>query len=586
MTPHVLRPYQSDCCRAVITDWRDGSAQLVVMPTGTGKTVVFLAIAEEFLRANPGKKVLILAHREELIFQPVEHWRRMTGDSPLIEMGAFHAGTSLQAELFDGRPDDRIIIGTVQSLNSSAPCRNCGGTPCGFCIDGRRYRMQKFMREDIGLVIVDEAHHAVAETYRRILNYFGPMAKILGVTATPDRADEEALGQIFQTVPFSYQISDAINDGWLVPIEQRFVFVEELDFSNVRATAGDLNEGDLEKLIREEKTLHRIAGPTIELAEDRPVLAFTPGVSSAERLAEIFNRHRSGSAVCITGATPRERRRHEIQNFQSGRRQYLVGCGVFLEGFDAPATACICMARPTKSRALYAQTTGRGTRPLTGIVDGIEAAEDRRTAIAVSGKPNLLQLDFVGNSGRHKLICTADILGDDYEDDVVERATAKVRKSGKARDMQEALEEADQAVRAERKQKQEEAERRQAAQRRGVTGKATYGTRVVNPFDVYDTTPKREPGWHKGRRPTARQLETLSKFKIDLPPDASFWQVSQLLDTAIGRMKAGLATYKQVRLMEKHGFTDALTVTMAEASRRIDALAQNGWKRTGQPQGI
>jgi superfamily II DNA or RNA helicase len=479
----------------------------------------------------------------------------------------------LQDELFGGRADDRLIVATVQSLNSSSPCHACNGVPCGKCIGGRRYRMQRI--ENVGLIIVDEAHHTVAQTYRRVLDHFGPTAKILGVTATPDRADEEALGQIFQSVPFSYQINLAIDDGWLVPIEQQFVVVEDLDFSGVRTTAGDLNEGDLEAIIREEKTLHRIAGPTIELAGDRPVLAFLPGVGSAERLAEILNRHRPGEAVCITGTTPREVRREEIKNFQKGRRQFLVGCGVFLEGFDAPATACICMARPTKSRALYAQTVGRGTRPLPGLVDGLETAVERRAAIAASGKPNLLQLDFVGNSGRHKLISTADILGADFDDDVIKRAVANVRRKGSA-DMQKALSEAEQEVRAERRK---ELERQAVEARRSVTGKATYTTRPVSPFDVFDTTPRREPGWHRGRKPTPGQLAALAKFKLPIPPDCSFWTASQLLDTAIGRCKRGMASYKQVQLLQKYGFKDALEITFVEANRRLNELAKGGWRR-------
>jgi superfamily II DNA or RNA helicase len=575
-----LRDYQCSCCVAVVNSLQIGAPQLVVMATGTGKTVVFLSIADEFLRCHPDKKVLIIAHREELIFQPANHWQRMSGRAPLIEMGDLRAGNSLQAELFGGSPDPRIIVATVQSLNSGRQCRSCNGQRCGLCIEGTRYRMQQWRRDEIGLVIIDEAHHSVAATYRRVLDYFGLTARILGVTATPDRADEEALGKVYHSVPFCYQINQAIDDGWLVPIEQHFVVVEDLDFSHVRTTAGDLNEADLESLIREERTLHRIAGPTIELCGNRPVLAFTPGIGSAERLTEILNRHRPGEAVCITQKTPREVRRHEIENFQRGRRQFLVGCGVFLEGFDAPATACICMARPTKSRALYGQTTGRGTRPLPGVVDGVGTPEGRRTAIAASAKPNLLQLDFVGNSGRHKLICTADILGEDYDDEVVERAIAKVRAGGQSRDMRQAIDEAADEVKRDRKRAREDAERRAAEKRRPVTAKAAYTSRMVDPFDVFDTTPKRAPGWHKGRKPTARQLECLQRFRIEIPRDCSFWDATQLLDVAISRARQGLATYKQVKFLKSKGYGDAERMTFEQASVEIGKLVANGWQRT------
>jgi hypothetical protein len=213
-------------------------------------------------------------------------------------------------------------------------------------------------------------------------------------------------------------------------------------------------------------------------------------------------------------------------------------------------------------------------------VDGLETAVERQAAIAASGKPKLLQLDFVGNSGRHKLISTADILGEDVEDDVIERAVAKVRRKGGAADMREELAEVQEEIRAERRA---ELERQAAEARRIVKGKATYTTRAVSPFDVFDTTPRREPGWHRGRKPTPGQLNALARFKIPVPPDCSFSAASQLLDTAIGRCNRGLATYKQVQLLQKYGFKDALEITFVEASRRLNELEKGGWRRLPEP---
>lgn len=578
-----MRPYQLEVKCAVITDWETHQSTLVVLPTGCGKTIVFLDLARDFLEAHPTKKVLILAHREELIFQPVSHWKRMTGAPAAIEMGQFKADKlGFQFEMFDEAVDTRIIVATVQTLNSQQRCPDCNGVPCGQCNDGRRYRMQKWAPDEVGLVIIDEAHHSVAETYLRVLDYFKRNSdlKILGVTATPDRADEEAMGKVYQSVAYDYQLPQAIHDGWLVPIEQHYIVVEDLDFSSVRTTAGDLNEGDLEEIIRQERILHRIVNPTLEMAGDRPGLFFTPGIESAQRTTEIINRHRPGAAVCILGTTDRETRRYEIDQYQKGKRQFLVGCGVFLEGFDAPATAIVAMARPTKSRSLYAQSIGRGTRPLSGLVDAIESADGRRAAIAASEKPKLSVLDFVGNSGRHKLISTADILGDEYPDEIVERAIAKARKSGSPIIMQQALEEAEKEERDERRKREEQAASWDAHRRQEVKARVSYSSRIVDPFDLFDTTPKREPGWHKGRKPTPRMLEVLTKsFKVPIPPDCSFWQAQQLIETCIGRVKKGLCSYKQATLLQKHGYEDAPQYSMKQASETIDKLAKNGWKR-------
>lgn len=612
----AIRDYQQVCQANVQDALRNGVAStLAVMPTGTGKTFTGMKIISEWMPSNPELRALWLAHREELIFQPAEAWQRMTGAHPMIEMGELHADSS-QSKLFGSQTDRRLIIATVQTLNSGRRCRictadclcddgmvdktcmTCGGDGCPACDDrgsysercpdckgagwvritedcsecykGIKRRFLKFDPDSIGLVVMDEAHHSPASTYVRLKEYFSK-AKLLGLTATPDRADEVAMGKVYESVAFEYQLPQAIDDGWLVPIIQQYIVVEDLDFSRVRTTAGDLNEGDLETIIREETTLHRIASPTIELAGDRPTLAFTPGVQSAEQLAAIFNRHKSGSAICITGGTPREERREEIKRFQNGERQYLVGCGVFLEGFDAPATSVICMARPTKSRSLYAQAIGRGTRPLTGTVDGLETADDRRAAIAFSAKPDCLVLDFVGNAGRHKLISTADILGGSYSDLDIAAAVLKARKSGGPADMRKTLEE----IIAEReKQKNLADERRQR-----VKASSKFLMTTIDPFEMFNRVPTREPGWHKGRQPTERMVEALKKFKIDLPKELSFHQAKELLDAAITRSKAGMSSYGQMKVLRKFGYENVTQLTFKDASKLIDSLAQNGWRR-------
>jgi superfamily II DNA or RNA helicase len=520
---------------------------LAVLPTGTGKTVCFAHVAKAWIDAGRGR-ALIVAHREELIQQAADKVLQVTGVHADIEMGESRAD---QCSLIDQAP---IVITSVQTM-----CRP--------------NRHGRFDPQQFGLLIIDEAHHATAPTYKRLIEHFAqnPALRILGVTATPDRHDEEALGQIFETVAYEYEIQTAIEDGYLVPIEQQFVQVEGLDLSQCRTKGDDLNEGDLAKIMGTEKNLHGVVDPALNLAGDQPTLFFMASVAHAERGAEIANRHRPESAVCLHGKTPRDERRGKLKAFSRGEFQYLFNCGLFLEGFDETSIAVVAMARPTKSRALYAQAVGRGPRPLPGLVDGLDDAASRRRAIAMSNKPGLLVLDFVGNSGRHKLVSTADILGGNFSDEEVELASNHARNKSARGEKTDMLRE----LLAAREEIEEEAKRKRAV----VVAKAKFRSQSVDPFDVFDIAPRREQGWFKGKRPTDKQIATLQKFKVpDKQIDAlSFGAASQLLDTLIGRMKQGKCSYKQAALLRKHGYSPDLSRT--EASAIIDTLAQNGWRR-------
>jgi superfamily II DNA or RNA helicase len=606
---------------------------LIVLPTGTGKTQVFLSLAEEYLRRFPNKKALVVAHREELIWQPATRWRDDFGGSyPAIEMGDWRVGDYLQGEMFGGSIDDRLILATIQTLTSGRRCRECTSTcpqcrgegktwatckecdgqgcdecdsgqvkrrcvfchadgwvrirdDCNECFKGYKRRFLKFDPAQVSLVVIDEAHHAPADTYRMVAEYFGPEVKILGATATPDRFDEKALKQVFDIAAFEYDLPTAINDGWLVNIQQQYVRVKELDLSQVRSKVRDLNEGDVDAIIRQEEMLHRIITPTRELAKDQPCLVFMPGVDSAQRAAEILNRHKPDSAACIIGTTRPDVRKEEIRNYASGRRQYLVSCGVFLEGFDAPNTAVICMARFTKSRAVYAQAIGRGTRPLKGVVDGLATAEERRAAIAASAKQSLLVLDFVGNCGKHKLITTADILGGKYSDAVVAKAVVDMQKYGGPFNVHVALQKADDeererlsklaAMEAAQQRRQAELE---AARRRQpiIASGATYSTTIIDPFDVFDLAPASEPAWFRGKLPSTGQIEALTKAGVDVPEGFTYWQADCILRKLHERREQGFCTYKQAKQLQRQGLS--IDVTFEAASQVIDMIASNGWQ--------
>lgn len=544
-----LRPYQIEAIDATFEAWGRAQSLLGVAATGLGKTVLFASI----LARHPGR-TMVIAHREELIFQAADKVKRVTGLEPDIEMAELRSPEwSLH-----GKP--RCVISTVQTQVAG---RNGG-------------RMTRFDPAEFDLLVIDEAHHATASTYRQVIDHYrqNPNLRVLGVTATPDRADEEALGQIFDDVAFDYDLRYGIEDGWLVPVGQRVVHVESLDLSAVRTTAGDLNGADLARVLEMERPLHEIVGPTIELTADgRRTLVFTASVAQAERTCEIFNRHRGGCARWVCGKTPKDERRQMLADYSAGQFQYLVNVGVATEGFDEPGIASIVMARPTKSRALYCQMVGRGTRPLPGVVDDPDlfgTASGRRQAIANSQKRQVEIIDFVGNSGRHRLITTADILGGNYSDEVVDRARATAEKTGSAPDVMTSL---DQAAR----ELQEERER---ARRSRVVARASFKSSYVDPFDAFGLEPWRERGWDKSKQPSEKQLALLERQGIK-SEGLTYTQVRQLVAEITSRFGSNRCSYKQARILAAHNL--ATDVTREEASRLIDEIAaREGWKSSAK----
>jgi superfamily II DNA or RNA helicase len=369
------RDYQNKAIDAVFKEWEENQSTLVVLPTGCGKTHVFAGVIE---RMKP-KRSIVIAHRGELIWQAREKIEQAVGMECSVEMAELAASTNL----FSRTP---VVIATVQTL--------CSTSGSGALV---KRRMERFDPKEFGCLVIDECHHATSASYCEIINYFtgrNPDIKILGVTATPDRSDEEALGQVFKTVAFDYEILDSINDGWLVPIEQQLVHIEGLDFSQIKTTAGDLNSGELNAVLEAEGNLHGYAKASIDIIGDRRSIVFTSSVKQAETLCAIFNRHRDGMASWVCGATPKRSREGILTDFKTGKAQVVCNCGVLTEGFDSPEVQCIIMARPTKSRSLYAQMTGRSIRPLPGLVDPLETPEARREAIARSAKPSALIIDF------------------------------------------------------------------------------------------------------------------------------------------------------------------------------------------------
>lgn len=481
--PITFRDYQIQCHDNIIAKLRDHTSTLVVMATGLGKTPTFAKVIHTF---QP-KRALVLAHRAELIYQAKDRIEEFTGLHCGIEMSDWR----ITNDLFRRYP---VVIATVQTMISGVESR----------------RMTKFRPQDFGLIVIDETHHATSQSYQRIINYFkqNPDIKILGVTATPDRADEEALGQVFESVAFEYGILDGIENGWLVDITQQFCSVRGIDLSHVKTTAGDLNGGELAEVMEAEENIQGICHPSLEvlyglpphtlskipvadwgrfLAElgrrPRRTIIFTASVKQAEACCNIINRTVPHLAEWVCGSTHKPERANILERFSTGKTAVVVNCGVLTEGFDNPAVEVIIMARPTKSRSLYAQMVGRSTRPIPGLVDPLTTFDARLLAIKNSTKPYARIIDFVGNSGKHKLITCFDILGGRVSEAAAARAQGDLKLKGNVVRVCRELSKAEVALKEEKRLAAERARRITELRRAHLIAKSNFVHKAVNPFD-------------------------------------------------------------------------------------------------------
>lgn len=469
-----LRPYQLAAVDAVYEEWRTVRSTMLNMATGLGKSVCFAETMRRWDVATQGK-ILLIAHRRELILQAIGHAMR-AGLSSGIEMAGKHA---------TGNED--VIVASVQTLNASRKCGACFGEGCDECFDGKVKRFTRFNPRDFGLIVCDEFHHFTAKSNRNVMAWFAqnPLQKTLGVTATPQREDKAGLHNICDSVAYTMELREAIDEGWLVPIKQKFITVEGLDISKVEVRAGKLNEGQVEAAFlgtdeEEERRLHSIVKPTIDEAAGRKTLVFAAGKEHANKLASCFAAHGVEAGVVVEDTDPGERA-ELISKYSYGDLQVLVNCMVFTEGFDAPATEIIANCRPTKSKSLYLQIIGRGTRPLAGVVDGPETAEARKAAIAGSEKNSCTMLDFVGNSGDIKLVSVADVLAGDKIDPIdLEEAVRVATKSGETVDIEELARKA--ALSRIEAEERKEADRRQRLLTNTKADRADYSAVDVDLF--------------------------------------------------------------------------------------------------------
>ena len=510
-----LRPYQAEARKAVWQEWEQGRRRtLLVLPTGCGKTVVFSKVAED--EVNQGGRVLIMAHRGELLEQAADKIMKITGLVCAYEK----AGESAFGSMLP------ITVGSVQSL-----CRE--------------KRLSQYPNDYYSTIIVDEAHHCLSDTYQRVLDHF-PEAKVLGVTATADRADKKSLGAWFDSQAYEYTMTQAIRDGYLCPIKAQMIPLQ-LDISGVGVSGGDYNAGEIGSAL--EPYLRQIAQEIASHYADRKTVVFLPLIHTSQRFCELL-REMGMNAAEVNGNSPD--RAEILRDFEAGRYAILCNSMLLTEGWDCPSVDCVVMLRPTKVRSLYQQAIGRGTR-------------------LFPGKTELLILDFLWLTERHDLCRPSSLISKDG--DIARRIDRQVAEGGGSIDILEAEGNAEREAMADR----EKALAEQLAFMRNRT------RRLVDPLqyamsiaaeDLANYTPTFM--WEMGP-PTQKQLEFLEKRGIFAGSVENMGKANLLIDRLIRRQKEGLSTPKQIRCLERFGFRQVGTWSFQQASEMISRLAAREW---------
>ena len=517
-----LRPYQEAARQAIHTQWNSGVQRtLLVLPTGTGKTIVFAAVVEDAVRA--GRRVLILAHRGELLDQAADKIRRSTGLASAVEK----AESSCLGSWY------RVVVGSVQSLQ-------------------RPQRLEQFPHDYFGTIVIDEAHHAITDGYRRVLDWF-PEADVLGVTATPDRGDMRNLGEVFGSLAYEYKLTEAIRDGFLCRIMAQTIPLQ-LDITSVTMSGGDYAVGDLSTAL--DPYLEQIAAEMARRCKSRKTVVFLPLIKTSQKFRDLLNTYGFRAAE-VNGQS--DDRRQVLADFDAGKYNVLCNSMLLTEGWDCPSVDCVVVLRPTKVRSLYSQMVGRGTR-------------------LSPGKTDLLLLDFLWMTDKHELCRPADLVCEDRT--VARQMTEHLAETGCPEDIEEAAAQASEDVVAQREEalaKQLEEQRRKKA-------------KLVDPLQ-YEMSIQAEDlagyvpafGWEAG--PPSEQ-QTAALEKLGILPDAveSAGKAALLLDRLNKRRDEGLTTPKQIRCLEKYGFQHVGTWSFEAARHMIDRIAAQGWR--GVPKGV
>lgn len=383
-----LRDYQTEAIAELHRRWDAGDTRVpMVLATGLGKTVIFAHLIADWVKTHTAKRVIVLVHTDELVQQA---YKKIKDVAPGLHVGIVKAAQNDVTA--------RVIVASVQSLRSAK----------------RRAQIR-----NVGMIIVDECHHATAATYRAILEHYGawcpcgrkecefvPTVQVAGFTATLARGDKQKLSDVWQECTFQRGIAFGIRRGYLLDVRGKRIVVPDLDLSTVKKSGGDYQDAALGDAMDAALAPSVIAAAYLEHAVSRRGLAFWPLVATAQHGADAFNEAGIPSAV-VHGGTPREERRLILKKLHAGEIQVVHNCGVLTEGFDEPTVSCVVNARPTQSAPLYQQMVGRGLRP------------DLSRAPELRG--DCLVLDVVGVSRSHNLRTLIDLSErDDFDEADIE----------------------------------------------------------------------------------------------------------------------------------------------------------------------
>lgn len=512
-----LRPYQQEAKDAIFEQWDNGVKKtLLVLPTGCGKTVVFAKVTEDCVRQ--GNRVLILAHRGELLDQAADKLMKTTGLGCALEK----AENTCWGSWF------RVVVGSVQTLM-------------------RQKRLDQFPEDFFDTIIIDEAHHCISDSYQKVLQHF-PDAQILGVTATPDRGDMQNLGQFFESLAYEYTLPKAIKEGYLTPIKALTIPLK-IDMSSVSVQAGDFKVSDIGTAL--DPYLEGIAEEMKKYCSDKKTVVFLPLVKTSQKFRDLLNEHGFHAAE-VNGNS--QDRAEILADFEAGKYNVLCNSMLLTEGWDCPSVDCIVVLRPTKVRSLYCQMVGRGTR-------------------LFPGKDHLLLLDFLWHTERHELCHPASLICSNEE--VAQKMTENLEESaGCLVDIEEAEQKASEDVVAQR----EEALAKQLAEMKRRKKKLVDPLQFEMSIQAEDLSGYVPAfGWEMGP-PSDKQKSTLEKLGILPDQIENAGKAAKLLDRLDKRRNEGLTTPKQIRFLEGRGFQHVGTWQFDTARKLIDRIAANGWR--------
>jgi superfamily II DNA or RNA helicase len=569
----VLRPYQAEDVAKVIEAHKTHRRVIGRKATGLGKAVELAALAQHYARFG---RVMVLVDVKKLVRQLAHTIEWYTGTAPGIEMGderAVNGGT--------WHAPDPIVVSTVQTQYSG--------------VEGYE-RFRQFDPAEFSAVLLDECELFLAPKARSVVDWYlnGNAALVaFGCTATPMRGDGVAMGNLFDHVAFDRDILWGIKQGYLVPARQAFVKVS-VDFSTLKLRKGDdgesdYSDADLADKLKNEKTLIELAEGIRHVCGDRRTIVVCPDVASARAVAHYLEAERGGCAKCVYGELGDVEKDDIMDSHQRGDFQYLTSVMMLTKGYDDKQVRAVVNCRKTKSKRLYQQILGRGTRPLEKTVDGVETAEGRRAAIAASAKPDMVMVNMVGVSERVRDVTLVDILGVGENQAVIDRAKEIVEETGA--DTEEAIAQAEEEQELEREAEkvraQVEAAKEEQAQaiefdrrlRRMVDVKADveveYRDDLSGGGGMTSSPEERLPA---GQMRILRNLGKLTDAEINaltLPQSADLTRV------LMARKSLGLCSYRQGKLLQRFGYAkgEIQDMTAGQAREAIDAIKENGWRR-------